>query len=247
MNIRFRARPVPAAADTAGGPAAPIFPVEQAAPITQDTDPIDTNVQDDAERSIALPQDDSSTIGPARHADYEIGYGKPPPHSRFKPGQTGNPKGRPKGSLNMATIVAKELARKIKVREAGRIRNFRANVLIARRQVNKALNGDLKSAEFLMRFGSDARTNPDSPASGSAADPAHLFQSRDGDVLAHYRQRVLEEEAARRKLDRGPDAVSMPDALSEEEDNKTSDAGSPAADVASPIEGARQRVGPKNE
>ena len=28
--------------------------------------------------------------------DYEVGYGKPPKHSRFKPGQSGNPKGRPR-------------------------------------------------------------------------------------------------------------------------------------------------------
>jgi hypothetical protein len=35
-----------------------------------------------------------------RPTSYEVGYGKPPVHSRFKPGRSGNPKGRPKGSQN---------------------------------------------------------------------------------------------------------------------------------------------------
>nr|WP_306262013.1 DUF5681 domain-containing protein [Pararhizobium sp. IMCC21322] len=34
------------------------------------------------------------------NADYEVGYAKPPQSSRFKPGMSGNPKGRPKGARN---------------------------------------------------------------------------------------------------------------------------------------------------
>jgi hypothetical protein len=41
--------------------------------------------------------------------DYEIGYGRPPIHTRFKPGQSGNPAGRPKGAQNSATEIAAEL------------------------------------------------------------------------------------------------------------------------------------------
>ena len=40
-------------------------------------------------------------------AGYEVGYGKPPQHSRFKPGQSGNPKGRPKSAKGLNTIVGK--------------------------------------------------------------------------------------------------------------------------------------------
>ena len=35
--------------------------------------------------------------------DGQVGYRKPPVHTRFKPGQSGNPKGRPKGPRNLAT------------------------------------------------------------------------------------------------------------------------------------------------
>jgi hypothetical protein len=59
--------------------------------------------------------------------DYEVGYGKPPGHSRFKPGVSGNPRGRPKGSKNKATfeermkaIAVEEAYREITVRDGNR-------------------------------------------------------------------------------------------------------------------------------
>ena len=47
---------------------------------------------------------------------YEVGYGKPPHHTRFRPGASGNPKGRPKGVNNLATDIKNALASKITVR-----------------------------------------------------------------------------------------------------------------------------------
>jgi hypothetical protein len=35
---------------------------------------------------------------------YNVGYGKPPVQTRFRKGQSGNPKGRGKGSRNFATV-----------------------------------------------------------------------------------------------------------------------------------------------
>ena len=36
---------------------------------------------------------------------YEVGFGRPPRHTRFKAGQSGNPKGKAKGAVNLATDV----------------------------------------------------------------------------------------------------------------------------------------------
>ena len=50
---------------------------------------------------------------------FEVGYGKPPQHSQFKRGQSGNPHGRPKGAKGFDASLARELETKITVTERG--------------------------------------------------------------------------------------------------------------------------------
>ena len=53
-------------------------------------------------------------------SQYPVGYKKPPCQTQFKPGRSGNAKGRPKGSKNFATVFADELGAPIEVTEHGR-------------------------------------------------------------------------------------------------------------------------------
>jgi Family of unknown function (DUF5681) len=58
-------------------------------------------------------------------SDYAIGYGKPPRHTQFKRGQSGNPKGRAKGSKNLATLIMSVLNERVIITENGRRRGKR--------------------------------------------------------------------------------------------------------------------------
>jgi hypothetical protein len=49
-----------------------------------------------------------------------IGYGRPPVATRFRKGVSGNPRGRPKGARNIATVVAATLGERISITENGR-------------------------------------------------------------------------------------------------------------------------------
>ena len=52
--------------------------------------------------------------------DYEVGYGKPPKHSQFKKGRSGNPKGRPKGAKGFVASLKRVLSEETGLRRLGR-------------------------------------------------------------------------------------------------------------------------------
>jgi hypothetical protein len=87
---------------------------------------------------------------PRKPQDYAVGYGKPPEHSRFRRGQSGNPKGRPKGSANLRTLLEDELAERIPVKEGGRRRQISKAAAVIKQLVNKAAAADLRAIKILL-------------------------------------------------------------------------------------------------
>ena len=82
-----------------------------------------------------------------------VGYGRPPVNRQFKRGQSGNPRGRPKGSKNLATMVAEALNEKIKVRtKDGRTRTLSKQELMVEVMINKAIAGDTKAFATVVQF-----------------------------------------------------------------------------------------------
>ncbi len=78
------------------------------------------------------------------------GYGNPPKDKQFKPGKSGNPKGRPKGSKNIATILNNALSRKIKIVINGKEIKITKREALFESLVNKALKGDHKAISIIL-------------------------------------------------------------------------------------------------
>ena len=82
--------------------------------------------------------------------DEDVGYGRPPRRTRFRPGQSGNPCGRPKGARSTGTIVTGVLNRKVSLTSAGQRRQVPLKEAIIMRMAEAALKGDLKAAAALL-------------------------------------------------------------------------------------------------
>lgn len=90
------------------------------------------------------------SAGPTPKADYQVGYKRPPRQTRFKPGQSGNPKGRPKGTPNHRTTVNQVMSEKVSVREGERTRTMTKLKAMVQAHASKAMKGDPRSASIVI-------------------------------------------------------------------------------------------------
>lgn len=89
---------------------------------------------------------------PAGNSADKVGYKRPPVHSRFKPGQSGNPSGRAKGSKNFKTLFNQILKEQVSLREGSNVRKVTKAEAIMRGLVIGALKGDTRSMGTLFRL-----------------------------------------------------------------------------------------------
>jgi uncharacterized protein (UPF0216 family) len=82
--------------------------------------------------------------------DYKVGYKKPPLHTRFQKGQSGNPRGRPKGSKNFSTLLADALNEPVIVTEDGRRRRISKRELGVRQLANKFAMAEAQATKMLL-------------------------------------------------------------------------------------------------
>jgi protein subunit release factor A len=112
--------------------------------------------------------------------DYEVGYGKPPRHTRFRKGQSGNPLGRPRGTKNLKTLLSEALNEPVIVTENGRHRKVSKREVIITQLVNRSAKADLRAIKILLDTLRDVegQTDPASPEASSftAADQKVIEQ-----------------------------------------------------------------------
>jgi hypothetical protein len=97
-------------------------------------------------------KDESCKSGKDKSAAYEVGYGKPPVHTRFRKGQSGNPGGRTASTATerAKALLVEEACRTVTVSEGDRTLTLPAIQAVMRSQMSLALGGDFHAQQFIL-------------------------------------------------------------------------------------------------
>jgi hypothetical protein len=114
----------------------------------------------------------------------QIGFRRPPEHTQFVKGQSGNPKGRPKGSQNLGTLLEKIIRQRVTVTERGRTRDISKAEAILTQLMGKALRGDIGAMRELRSWMQYLEE------SSKAAAPPHVLRDEDTLVIASMLARI---------------------------------------------------------
>jgi uncharacterized protein DUF5681 len=105
---------------------------------------------------------DKPAAAEASTADEPVGYRRPPKATRFRPGQSGNPRGRPKGARSVSTVIAAALSERVAVTENGQRRHISKLEAAVKQLVNRAASGEFRATQLLLAL---AQANENPPAS----------------------------------------------------------------------------------
>jgi len=127
---------------------------------------------------------------------YEVGYGKPPRHTRFKTGEpSANPRGRPRKT--MAALLVEGLNKKVVVTENGRRRTITVREAVVKQLINQSATADLRATKMLFDLTKDAEKQA---GAAMAPEPAPQFTKADEEVveqlIERLRHQILTEMAA---------------------------------------------------
>src|SRR5260370_38307462 len=120
---------------------------------------------------------------------FSIGYGKPPLQNRFQKGQSGNLKGRPRGSRNLSTIMERALNERVTIKENGRQRSITKREAAVKQLANKSAGGDLKSIQVLLNF-----LMPHEKSSDALDTQSKSFDIADAEVMKGILERLSSQK-----------------------------------------------------
>ena len=125
-----------------------------------------------------------------RKPNYRVGYKKPPLHTRFRKGQSGNPRGRPRGSKNLSTLLTDALNEPVVVTEDGRRRKISKRELGVRQLANKFAMAEAQATKILLGLMQERERL------AAAAAPAERpsFGADDEKVIANLLKRLRSSE-----------------------------------------------------
>jgi Family of unknown function (DUF5681) len=117
--------------------------------------------------------------------DYEVGYGKPPLQTRFQPGRSGNPNGRPKSAKGLNAIARSTLTEKVKVRTANGDKKMTRIEAVLHKLMELAMKGNGGALANLLKIYAGAV--PDEKQHGEMPASSDDFTAADNAILAELR------------------------------------------------------------
>ncbi len=85
-----------------------------------------------------------------KKGDHAVGYGRPPKETQFVAGQSGNPRGRPRGARGVGDLLGDLIRQKIPVTDNGKTRKMPVFEVMLRRLLNDAMRGDAKAVKLFL-------------------------------------------------------------------------------------------------
>ena len=127
-----------------------------------------------------MDRDGSTKKGVKRYA---VGYGKPPRHTRFQKGVSGNPRGKKKGHKGLKAIVEDVFREKVSIRTARGIRRVTKLDALVQKLMNDALTGDPRAVVQVIRLAKEAGLTQEAGVIEAAAQE---LSEEDNLILARY-------------------------------------------------------------
>jgi len=106
---------------------------------------------------------------------YTVGYKRPPAHTRFRQGQSGNPRGRPRGSKSLKSILQNELDRRINITENGKRKKVSVSEALVKKQIAKALGDSDRARDKLFDMVLRHALDGDGQASATSSGDEEKF------------------------------------------------------------------------
>jgi hypothetical protein len=126
-----------------------------------------------------------------RRPPEQVGYKHPPKETQFKPGVSGNPRGRPKGRVSLSEVLRKALLERVEIRENGRQRMASKLEVVMKQLVNKSASGDMRAIQFLA--GLIGLYAPEATEQ-AAQDPLEAYDQQVLDSIAERMRRAAKAE-----------------------------------------------------
>jgi hypothetical protein len=125
---------------------------------------------------------------PSAAPEYEVGYKRPPKASQYKPGQSGNPKGRPRGATGLNTLARDTLTSKVRVRTPDGEKRMSKMEAVLQKALELAMKGDARAIMLLISLYRPAVPDAQAPdhGAGNDYDPTET----DLQILAKFRDEI---------------------------------------------------------